>query len=183
MSKRTPTYSSWENMIQRCYNPNSVNFKYYGGRGISACDRWRTFKNFLADMGERPAGKTLDRKNGNGNYEPANCQWSTRKEQGRNRRDNTIIECNGHSACIAEWAEKLGIHRNTIHHRIRMGWTDEQSVTGRPQPHERIIEVSGVKRSVSAWARQLGIPRTTLRRMIDRNQMQCLAMAHVRRPQ
>jgi hypothetical protein len=74
-------------MIWRCDNPNGASWKYYGQRGITVCERWREFKNFLADMGERPSGKTIDRyPNKNGNYEPGNCRWATAKEQRANRR-------------------------------------------------------------------------------------------------
>ena len=74
-------------MIQRCTNERAANFKYYGGRGIRVCQQWRdSFEAFLADMGERPEGKTLDRINNDGNYEPGNCRWATWSEQRRNRR-------------------------------------------------------------------------------------------------
>ncbi len=84
---RSRTYQSWAAMIQRCTNPRNLNWRHYGGRGIAICQRWReSFASFLADMGERPRGGTLDRRNTNGNYEPENCRWSSRSEQQANKR-------------------------------------------------------------------------------------------------
>jgi hypothetical protein len=80
------TYTTWSCMKRRCQSVENSNYRFYGGRGIKVCERWQTFENFLADMGERPAGKTLDRIEVNGNYEPGNCKWSTHSEQVRNRR-------------------------------------------------------------------------------------------------
>jgi hypothetical protein len=83
----SPTYESWKAMKARCYNPTNDSWEYYGGRGITVCSRWmENFENFLEDMGERPAGTTLDRKDNNWHYEPGNCQWSTPFQQRHNSR-------------------------------------------------------------------------------------------------
>lgn len=88
----TREHATWLDMRNRCRNPDSKDYPRYGGRGIQVCERWDSFENFLADMGERPPGLSIDRIDTNGNYEPGNCRWATRTEQSRNRRGNYTAE-------------------------------------------------------------------------------------------
>ena len=114
---QTREYHCWWNAKNRCYNQRNTHFRYYGGRGIRMCQRWQTsVENFIADMGVCPPGLTLERINNNGNYEPGNCKWATRKEQnankekgGNNRPDNVWLACGGLRMIQAEWARTLGV--------------------------------------------------------------------------
>jgi len=90
-SHRSRTYSTWQNMVQRCTNPNATQYPHYGGKGVTICPEWKTFLGFYQSMGTRPEGKTLGRFNDEGNYTPENCKWMTSKEQGDARSGKTRI--------------------------------------------------------------------------------------------
>lgn len=118
----TPAFRSWCQMISRCYHPSATSYKNYGGKGITVCDRWRSFDKFFDDMGPRPPGKSLDRfPNYNGNYEPGNCRWATAKEQNQNQRKNVKITIDGVTKVLSEWARYFKISRNTVVNRILKG--------------------------------------------------------------
>ena len=89
---QSKTYHTWEGMKQRCLNPNATRYPSYGAIGVTVCNRWLDFKNFYMDMGDRPEGKTLDRIDPFGNYEPSNCRWATRKEQQNNQRRHKLAK-------------------------------------------------------------------------------------------
>lgn len=128
----TPEYNAWRAIKQRCHNPNSRYYKWYGERGIAICERWRdSFQNFLEDMGERPSDKhTLDRIDTDKGYSPDNCRWATRKEQSNNLRKNIPITYQGRTQTISEWADELGFKYFNLYNRIcRYGWTVERAFT------------------------------------------------------
>lgn len=130
-------HAIWHGMIGRC-EWDIINFKRYGGRGIKVCDRWRSsFDNFLADMGPRPVGKSLDRINNDGDYEPANCRWATPREQARNRHNSVTITVNGETMLMIEAAERFGVNYQTIRWRLRAGWSPEKSVDGKVRERKR----------------------------------------------
>lgn len=124
---RSYTYKSWASMIARCFNKNHDAYERYNGRGITVCDHWRKFENFLADMGERPQGLTLERKNNAGNYEPGNCKWATTKEQNNNQRTNRILTFKGESMNLTQWSERLSVTPSLLKARFKLGWSIERA--------------------------------------------------------
>lgn len=128
---RTAEYMAWAGMIQRCTNKKSREYHNYGGRGITVCERWRSYVSFLADVGRRPSELySLDRfPDVNGNYEPGNVRWATGREQGNNMRKNVRLELNGKTQTMTEWAREFRIDPNTIATRLMRGWTVEAALT------------------------------------------------------
>jgi len=130
--KQHPVYDAWTHMLQRCENQDHKYYKYYGGRGITVCDEWHDSQAFIdwALANNWRKGLTLDRIDNNGNYEPDNCRWTTRKEQARNRRSNRLITFNDKTQTMAEWAEELNISYHTLKYRIdRHHWPIERALT------------------------------------------------------
>lgn len=126
-------FHSWASMLSRCTNPKDANFYLYGERGIAVCARWlNSFENFLTDMGPRPSkSHTIDRyPDKNGNYEPGNCRWATKLEQGNNTRRNVLLEFAGKRQTIAQWAREIGIKAATIRDRVhRYNWPTELALS------------------------------------------------------
>jgi hypothetical protein len=121
-SGHSRTYTTWAAILTRCQNEHSPDFAAYGGSGISVCQQWQNFENFLADMGERPPGTSLDRYPDNkGNYEPGNCRWASQSQQTRNTSQNHIIEHNGERRCATEWAEIFGLPAYIVIYRANRG--------------------------------------------------------------
>ena len=127
-------YRCWANMLQRTGNPNNTRYADYGGRGIKVCERWADKKygldHFIEDMGPLPDGKTLDRIDPNGNYEPANCRWASASEQARNTRRRRLLMVDGKEVHILDLAKKHGLDVRLLHERIYYrGWPIEKALS------------------------------------------------------
>lgn len=125
-SIKTREYSSWRAMKERCSNPNHIEWRNYGGRGIGVCQRWADrksgFSNFINDMGKIPDNSySIDRIDVNGDYSPENCKWSSRKEQANNRRNSVIVEYHGRSQTISQWSEETGIGYHELYNANKRG--------------------------------------------------------------
>ena len=136
----TPVWNIWRGMIQRCRDKNQANYKNYGAKGITVCERWTNFKNFFTDMGSSwSEGLEIERKNGLLGYSPKNCIWATRREQMNNMSRNVILNHNGEKRTVSEWARLTGIRPGTINARIRiLGWNIEHALTVKPRFGNRI---------------------------------------------
>jgi hypothetical protein len=125
----TPTYRSWSGMMQRVLNPKRHNYPQYGGRGIFICERWMIFEHFLADMGPRPVGTTLDRIDPDGPYCLGNCRWADKKQQANNTSRNVRLAYGGVTHTVTEWAKLLDLPESTLRNRLfRLGWTMERVI-------------------------------------------------------
>lgn len=134
MSK-TAEYETWSGIIKRCDKTGRTDSHLYSDKGITVCDRWRSFENFIADMGPKPSSShSIERNDSNKNYCPENCRWATATEQARNTSRNHYLEFGGQTKCIAEWAEITGIRRSTIWVRLQRGWSVERALTEPARP-------------------------------------------------
>jgi hypothetical protein len=136
-------------MRQRCRDPNAISYPYYGARGIRVCPRWDDYENFYADMGEPPEGHQLDRLDSRGDYEPGNCRWATKTEQANNQSNNHPLTFRGETLNINQWARRLGVKRELIKTRLKIGWSVEDALT-KPVV---IAEERGARTARIVWAR------------------------------
>lgn len=129
--KPIPEYSAWAHAKERCFNPKVRNYSSYGGRGITMCERWaKDFAAFSADMGPRPSPQhSLDRKDNDGDYEPDNCQWATRKHQNQNQRRIVPVIYQGREIILTDLARELGINYSSLRHFHRIsGLSIEEAI-------------------------------------------------------
>jgi hypothetical protein len=131
-------------MLTRCENEKSDAFKNYGARGIKVCERWHDFACFLADMGPRPEGTTLDRwPNNDGDYEPGNCRWATWTQQQRNRSNNRVFVVGGVEACLAAHCERAGVRHTTVLKRLAKGASIELALSPTRLRRNLFVEKAG----------------------------------------
>ena len=122
-------YGIWTGLIRRCTSPSHKQYRDYGGRGITVCDRWLTFDNFYFDMGPRPSkAYSIDRVDNDGPYSPENCRWATDVTQSNNRRNNRILAINGQTKTMAQWGKLRGLGSSVICKRIERGWPIDESI-------------------------------------------------------
>lgn len=144
---------SYMQMRQRCLNPNNNRYARYGGRGIRICDRWlESFDNFYADMGPRPQGTSIERRDNDGDYEPNNCRWATPKEQSNNMSRNRYLEHKGKRQTLAQWCRELGLDKGTIRARLRRGWTMNEAFNLNVEKKRKREGLASLKRSVVVCA-------------------------------
>jgi hypothetical protein len=126
----TPEWRTWRHMLERCNDPKSADFPEYGARGITVCERWTSFSSFLADMGPRPAGTSIERENNDRGYAPGNCVWGTLSTQARNKRTSRLLTYNGRTQNLVVWAAEVGISRECIEKRIdNLQWSIDRALT------------------------------------------------------
>lgn len=144
----TKVYIAWRDMLTRCMDPRNKFYSRYGGRGITVCERWRKFTNFLEDMGVGGEGLSLDRIDNDSGYSKSNCYWSTKEQQASNTSRTVRITFNGETLPRSEWERRLGLRRGAIAYRMRLGETPPYALRPSrksfcrmgPQPRERKTE-------------------------------------------
>jgi hypothetical protein len=126
----SPFYNAWVHMNTRCHNPNYEHWAHYGGRGITVCERWANFENFVDDMYPTwSEGLTIDRIDNDGPYSPENCRWTTQAEQALNRSVNHHLTYQGRTMTVKEWSVEMGINYWALYWRINHGWSIEKALT------------------------------------------------------
>jgi len=155
-------------MIARCSNPNYTHYSYYGGKGINVCEEWKSSDNFIkwANNNGYDKALTLDRIDGNGNYEPSNCRWITRKEQSHNIKNNQNVTINGVTKPLAQWAEELRINRNTLYKRFYKGLRGQDLIGDIDKKcschYLNVITINGINHTIKEWSKITGINENTL---------------------
>lgn len=184
VAHKTPEYRSWASMKQRCQDLNATGYTRYGGRGIRVCVRWaRSFRSFLADMGPRPRGHTLDRIDNDGDYKPSNCRWASLSDQARNRRfarrtPRRPLTAFGRTKAASVWAEEYGISLQALNYRLSVGWSAEEALTRAKCRHvgasngnarltpKSVIEIRASRSTTAQLAKKYGVSEASIRNVV-----------------
>lgn len=185
--RRGDTKLTWELMQNRCLNTSSSQYPDYGGRGITVCERWLNYENFVVDMGERPMGTTLDRyPDNNGNYEPTNCRWATPKQQANNRRDNIRLVAFGREQTLRQWADEYKVPVSTLTGRLKkhdpekaltlplydnLRTPEMKAAFYRNRKSTRFVTAFGQTKSLVEWSEEYGISSGVLGARISKRGM------------
>lgn len=164
---RSKTYRTWNSMLQRCLNKNAPAYAAYGAVGITVCERWKSFDNFLADMGEAANGESIDRIDATLGYFKDNCRWATRLEQQSHLSTSWRIELNGEKVCLSELARRSGVKLETLRNRLTRGVPITDAIKQTSFVKKRSIEFNGEFLSLAELSRRTGIPQKTLSFRID----------------
>ena len=174
LSKKHPLYNTWTAMRERCNCPSNKMYKYYGERGITVCERWDDFTVFVSDMGNRPAGTSLDRIDNSKGYSHDNCKWATRVEQNTNRRNTKFVEFRGERLTLAEISRRTGANEKVLFHQVcNLGVSIEAAILVKHRPHkitqaiaEEIRKRYG-NRNGAILAREYGIARCQVSQIMN----------------
>ncbi len=162
---KTRLYGIWRDMKKRCYCQSCKGYKNYGGRGITICSDWlhdfQTFYNWAMDNGYAE-NLSIDRINVNGNYEPSNCRWATKKEQANNKRNNHFLTLNGKTQTITQWANEIGVTDTTVHSRLKRNNITKEEIITKPVARTHQITYNGETKSLRQWSISTGISYSTL---------------------
>ena len=156
----TSEFNIWSKIKERCTNPNVRAWKYYGGKGITLCERWLKFEYFYADMGPRPSPEhSVDRVDCTKGYSPDNCRWATHEEQANNRTNNVRITRDGITKTMKQWASELGVTYSVVKERRLSGVPDsELFAPSVRKKYNRLVEYKGEQRTIKQWAQVLNLP-------------------------
>lgn len=158
---KTRIYSLWRAMKTRCSNPNTTEWKHYGGKGVSVCDEWKNDFMAFYDWSLRNGYNdtlTIDRIDTNGNYTPDNCRWTTYYVQSRNKTNNKWITYKGETKCLEDWAKTKNLTSSKLKQRLELyGWSLEKSLETPPMKNGRFITYKGITKNITEWAKELGI--------------------------
>lgn len=161
----TREFRIWVNMLTRCTNKKAPQYAQYGARGVRVCRRWRSFENFLADMGSAPTLQhSVDRVDGTKGYAPENCRWATPREQAQNQITNRKIVWRGELLCLTEVARRVAIPRERLRTRLDSDWSVEDAIT--TPARARLLTHKGETDALASWARRVGLSNSGLRKRL-----------------